>query len=86
MALQAIVLDAGRKRGMFEHACFLRISEDKRPIELYDLNADIGETNNLATSNPDVTDDMLKRLRNWTSHTNAQLSIDTSTGQSIAIP
>ena len=44
--------------------------EDKG-LELYDLNQDIGESNNLAESKPDVLNKLLKKLNDWRENSNA---------------
>lgn len=42
-------------------------------LELYDLKEDVGESNNLALSNPDQAERMLKRLRAWQQETKAPI-------------
>ncbi len=42
-------------------------------LELYNLRQDIGETNNLAKSNPEKTKELLADLRTWQKKTNAQI-------------
>lgn len=64
----------------------LIVFHDGPRVELYDLNADIGETHNLAKTNLDMTKAMLSRLRDWTAQTGAQLSIEISSNQPVSIP
>jgi len=40
-------------------------------LELYDLSQDIGESNNLAESKPDVLNKLLKKLNDWRENSNA---------------
>ncbi len=40
------------------------------PIELYDLSVDVGESKNLAESNPDVTAELQRALAEWESDVN----------------
>jgi len=40
-----------------------------RPLELYDLNTDIGESNNLAASHPEKAAELEKRLVSWLADT-----------------
>ena len=40
-------------------------------IELYNLQEDVGETNNLAASNPDKVKELLNMLDSWRNETNA---------------
>ncbi|MFM9029374.1 MAG: hypothetical protein ACKOTF_01605, partial [Opitutaceae bacterium] len=53
-------LDGGRAR-----------LETNRAVELYDLNTDLGESNDLARSNPDKREEMLDRLLAWMKDTGA---------------
>jgi arylsulfatase A-like enzyme len=41
--------------------------------ELYNIKQDIGETNDLASSHPEMVDEMLKTLKNWQAETNADI-------------
>ena len=40
-------------------------------LELYDLNQDIGESNNLAKTKPDILNKNLKKLNDWRENSNA---------------
>ena len=40
-------------------------SFDGKPVELYDLHADPGESTNLADSEPDQRDALLQELQEW---------------------
>ena len=40
-------------------------------LELYDLNQDIGESNNLAKTKPDILNKNLKKLNDWRKNSNA---------------
>jgi len=42
-------------------------------LELYNLKEDLGETKNLATTNPDKAKEMLERLNAWRKETNAPM-------------
>ncbi|WP_282135206.1 sulfatase [Seonamhaeicola maritimus] len=42
-------------------------------IELYNLSEDIGERNNLATTNPEKTEELLKLLKKWWKETKAPI-------------
>ena len=59
---------------------------DGHRVELYDLAADPGESNDLSAQRPAITADMLKRLRAWAADTGAQFSVETSGGTEVAIP
>ncbi len=41
------------------------LQRGKRPVELYDLSADLGETRNLAKEKPDVAEELVKALTAW---------------------
>ena len=53
------------------HKLIRRFGE--HPIELYDLQADIGEQNNLAETMPDLRDQMLEQLNLWLETTGARI-------------
>ncbi|MCH2133041.1 MAG: sulfatase [Phycisphaerales bacterium] len=55
-------------------------------FELYDLDADIGETQDLADLEPQRVHAMARDMQDWIEETGAQLSLDTSTGNPIAAP
>lgn len=38
---------------------------DKTSVELFDLEADLSEKNNLSAANPEITKDLLQKLANW---------------------
>jgi hypothetical protein len=40
-------------------------SADATPWELYDLRADIGETNNLAGTRPEVVNELAEKFAEW---------------------
>lgn len=44
---------------------------EKNDIELYDLEIDQGEKNNIAASNPDIVSSLLKELESWRKERNA---------------
>ncbi len=44
-----------------------------KTIELYDLEADIGETINIATQHPEITNSLLTALKTWQNENGAQL-------------
>jgi arylsulfatase A len=44
-----------------------------RRLELYDLDRDQGEQNNLASENPELADDLSKQLRDWIKSTGAPI-------------
>jgi len=46
---------------------------DDDSIELYDLEADLGEKNDLSKLKPDLARKMLKRLNNWLKESNAKM-------------
>ena len=68
----------GRWKLIFFHA-------DGR-LELYDLDADLGERNNVATTHPEVTADMVRLLGATADAHDAQPSRSTTTGQPIPWP
>ncbi len=55
-------------------------------IELYDLNNDLGEQQELSSRAPDITQAMLARLDAWIQSTNAQMSISATTQMPHHIP
>jgi arylsulfatase A-like enzyme len=55
-------------------------------IELYDLAADLSETNDLAASRPELARALLLELDAWMVRTGANLSIDRSTGEPVPRP
>ncbi|MGA1631913.1 MAG: sulfatase [Phycisphaerales bacterium] len=55
-------------------------------IELYDLAADLSETNDLAASHPELARALLLELDAWMAETGANLSIDRSTGEPVPRP
>ncbi|MBG81593.1 MAG: sulfatase [Phycisphaerae bacterium] len=55
-------------------------------FELYDLEHDLGETIDLAESNPDRVRAMAEVMTQWINETGAQLSRDLETGQPIQTP
>jgi arylsulfatase A-like enzyme len=56
---------------------------DGERYELYDLEIDIGETNNVCSTNQEVCQLMQKQLAMWAIQRNAQPSILTETGEAI---
>ncbi|MGS2722619.1 sulfatase [Porticoccus sp. GXU_MW_L64] len=44
-------------------------------VELYDLEADIGESQNISTSMPDVTASLLAQMRSWRERVNAPVPV-----------
>jgi arylsulfatase A-like enzyme len=57
---------------------------DGQRYELYDLENDIGETNNVCSTNQEVYQSMQKELATWATKRGAQPSILTETGAAIA--
>jgi hypothetical protein len=55
------------RRGRYK---LLQFFEDNR-LELYDLEADVGERRNLAISQPDIASQLLRLLEEWRAATNA---------------
>lgn len=55
-------------------------------IELFDLENDVSEVNDLATQRPAVARRLLVDLQGWIEETGADLSIDSDTGQEIVSP
>ncbi len=51
----------------------LEFFEPDRPVELYDLSSDLGETRNLAQSNPVKRDELLQALLDWRKSVDAKL-------------
>jgi len=49
---------------------------ENNEIELYNLADDIGERNNLATTEPEKTEELLNYLKNWWNETNAPIPTD----------
>ncbi len=47
----------------------------ENPVELFDLNNDIGETTNLADSLPDKANELRELLQNWRKETGAQMPV-----------
>ena len=56
---------------------------DGQRYELYDLENDIGETNNVCSTNQEVCQSMQKQLAMWATERNAQPSIVTETGSPV---
>jgi arylsulfatase A-like enzyme len=54
-----------------QYKLILRYDDDS--VELFDLENDLGETKNLATTKPDVTRQLKARLLNWLAETKAGL-------------
>lgn len=46
---------------------------DNNSYELYDLAADLGETQDISKLNPDIVQEMLAKLNGWLEETNAQM-------------
>jgi len=61
-------------------------SYENQSWELYDLAADIGEANNLASSEPAVLAELGVQLRNWLVEIEAELPTDAQTGKPVALP
>jgi arylsulfatase A-like enzyme len=55
-------------------------------FELYDLENDLGETTDLASSDPDRVRAMAEVMTKWIDQTGAQLSNDLETGEPILTP
>ena len=55
-------------------------------VEVYDLEEDIGEGTDLASSRPDLVRALLLDLQAWIDDTGARLSIDVETGNEIESP
>ncbi len=55
-------------------------------VELYDLERDIGEANDVAAANPEAVRDLLDELGSWIERTGARLSIEIETGNEISSP
>jgi arylsulfatase A-like enzyme len=55
-------------------------------IELYDLSADLGETNDLAEARPEIVRALLLELDAWIEASQAKLSTELATGRSIPRP
>jgi arylsulfatase A-like enzyme len=53
--------------------------------QLYDLQADIGESTDLAAEQPDLRDALLADLRSWLASTNAPLPL-TLEGEPVSLP
>ena len=56
---------------------------DGERYELYDLEIDIGETNNVCSTHQEMCQSMQKQLAMWATQRNAQPSILTETGAAI---
>ena len=54
--------------------------------ELFDLENDVSEENDLAAQRPAVARRLLVDLQGWIEETGADLSIDSDTGQEIVSP
>ena len=57
-----------------------------RHLELYDLAHDLGETTNLAAQHPERVATLARTLEAWIKTRGAQMSIEKSTGQPVALP
>lgn len=57
-----------------------------RGFELYFLEGDIGETNDLASECPEVVSDLADRMSRWYVEVGAQPSIEIDTGEPLALP
>ncbi|MCP3919423.1 MAG: sulfatase [bacterium] len=55
-------------------------------FELYDLDADLGETRDVAGSRPEVVRALAAELGAWCEAARASMSIDTETGRAIELP
>ncbi|MCH2142940.1 MAG: sulfatase-like hydrolase/transferase [Phycisphaerales bacterium] len=64
----------------------LILFHDGPRVELYDLANDIGEQHNLSSEQPEVTADMIERMRVWMTDRGAQTSIDIDSGKPITVP
>ena len=54
---------------------------DGRPTELFNIAADLGESNNLATQNPEITQKLTHELRKFLMDAGAQFPLDKNTGE-----
>ena len=59
---------------------------ESREWELYDLDADLGETDNRFYVDTEVAAAMQERLRAWMRETDAQRPIDKATGEMLPVP
>lgn len=59
---------------------------DGPSVELYDLGTDLGETRDLAATEPEIVSDLLADLDAWFARTGASRSIDRRTGEAIPLP
>ncbi len=64
----------------------LLLYHDGPRVELYNLATDIGETTDLAASEPDRVTHLLRALRRVAVGTGLQMSIDIASGEPVAIP
>lgn len=71
-------LRRGRWKLIFRHA--------ERSFELYDLEADLGETTDLALRDPARVRELAEAMSRWFEETGAQPSIDAATGEPLALP
>lgn len=60
-----------------KHKLILRYDDDS--VELYDLDADLGETQDLSQRNPELAQSLENRLRDWLSETNSGLPVKVNT-------
>ncbi len=61
-------------------------SESTDRVELYDIGADIAEQNNLAQANPEITQTLVRRYRDWISQNNYAMSWMTIPEENISHP
>ena len=64
---------------------FIYFHEDQK-VELFNINKDIGETENIASSQPEKTREMAQILSEHLISVNAQMPSDKETGQTIPLP
>ena len=58
---------------------------DGRPTELFNIAGDLGESNNLATHNPEITQKLAHELREFLMDAGAQFPLDKNTGEQKTI-
>ncbi len=68
----------GRWKLIYDHA--------DQSYELFDLDEDIGEQNNLSASNPGMRDQLARKLGAYLKSVNAQMPTDKTTGERVPYP